>query len=465
VTQLEHQVRKAQRRLWLNRWLNQLAWTVTMAAFLYALVVLVQRLYDAPIPLMWVGLGFGGAALAASIAWSLATREGARHAATVLDAAAGLRERISSGLYCQTSRDPFARAVVADAESISRGLSVRTHLRLSVPRPLGWAGIAVVVAALMFLITPGVLQTGEASQVREAEQQVEQTQAVVKKKLGDIQKMAMTNPAMDDLKADLLELGKEPIGKLSDPSDIRHQAVKKIDKLQDAIKKKRQDSKYDSVSEMRKMMRALKPPDDSKSPTKKLSQALAQGDFKKAKEEIAKVREQLATLKSEQDKKMAERLSKELDELAKQLERAAQNKQLAEKLEQAGISKEDIERMLENLKKKDIDQLKKQLQEKGLTQQQAEKLAKQLQQRQQAGSMAQQLAQAMKQASKCNNPGQVGDAMDGLSQAGQQLSDVEQMQQEMDQLDSMMSDLQDAKDDLDKPCPDCNGTGTKDGKT
>ena len=51
--------------------------------------------------------------------------------------------------------------------------------------------------------------------------------------------------------------------------------------------------------------------------------------------------------------------------MAKQLEKIASNEQMKKNLQQAGIKKEDIDRLLEKLSKKDLDQLKKQLQEKG----------------------------------------------------------------------------------------------------
>src|SRR3989304_5122435 len=73
-------------------------------------------------------------------------------AAAKWDEAAGLRERLSSGRYCVGVDDPFAQAVVADAERISGSLSVRSHIRLRSPRPLGFAIIALVLACMSFLV-------------------------------------------------------------------------------------------------------------------------------------------------------------------------------------------------------------------------------------------------------------------------------------------------------------------------
>lgn len=463
MTQLERQVRKTQHRLWLNRWLNDLCRWVAGAALAYAVCVLVQRLFDAPIPLFWVGIAAGCVALTGASIQTYIRRETAEFAAARLDAAAGLRERISSGRYIGIATDPFAAAVVTDAERASASITVRRHIRLTMPKPIGMTAGALVLASLMFLLSPGLISRSEAKASADSQVAVEQTKVIVKKKLERVRKLAEDNPAFADLEADLSRLDKEPAGKFHRPSDVRHEAVKKIDKLADAIKQKRESGKYDSVNAMRKMLRGLKVPKESDAPTQKLAKALAQGDFKTAKEEINAIKEQLATLKMDGDKELTAKLSKQLDDIAKQLAEAAKDKKLTQQLAQAGIKKEDIERMLQNLKKKDLDDLKKQLEEKGMNQKQISKLVKQLQKKQSAGSKCKQMSKAMAQGAKCNS-GQMGEAIDGLSQAAAMLTELEQLEQEMNQIDSTLADLQDAKNDLGNSCSKCNGTGMKNGK-
>ena len=212
------------------------------------------------------------------------------------------------------------------------------------------------------------------------------------------------------------------------------------------------------------MLRGIKTPESTDSATQKLTKSLAQVDFKAAREELKKLQETLATLKSEHDREMVAKLSKQLAELAKQLDQASKNKKLMEKLEQAGVKPEDIKRMLENLKKKDLDQLKKQLEKSGMSQQQIEKLAKQLQRQQQGGSTCKNLSTSIDQASKAMNTGQMGEAMAGLQMADAQLSELEQLEQEMLQLDAAAAAMQNAKDNIDKPCSVCKGSGMSGGK-
>ena len=465
MTQLERQVGAAQHRLWFNRWLTQACWCLASAAGTFAVVVLVQRLFGVAIPLLWTGTALAVGAVLASVFWTSLTRESPAFAAARLDEAAGLRERLSSGRFCVASDDPFARAVVTDAERTSASLSARQHIRLIVPRPLALTSGVVLMAALMFLVPRDLLKRSEATESGPSPLEARQTQVAVKRTMDQVRTMGETNSTLEDLVEQALQ---RPDNRSNDqlkrPGDIRHTATKKIDRLQDAIKRKRKSSKYGVVNEMRKRMRGIKAPKDSAAPTQKLAKALTRGDFKTAREEIESLKEKLATLKSEQDKEMVAKMSKQLDDLSKQIEQLAKNKKLAQQLEQAGIKKEDVDRMLENLRKRDLDQLKKQLEKKGWDQQQIQQAMEQLRQQQQAGSMAQKMSQAMKQASKCNNPNQMGEAMSGLTKAGEQLSELEQLEQEMNELGSAAAQLQNLKDDIENQCPQCNGTGEKDGK-
>lgn len=465
MTQLQRQIRSAQHLLWLNRWLYTATYALAVGAGVMAGVVLIQRLFDWPMPLMWIAVSLLVCSIFSSLIWTWVSRENQEIAAAKLDEAAGLRERISSGHYCANSDDPFARAVLADAESISRSISARSHIRVKVPAPLGWSVLSMLIAACMLLITPGLLASSEVKEAKQKTVELYEAKVAVKKKMDKVRKMVQANPAMADMEDELDDLDMMAGGKLTHPSDIRHESIKKLEKLSDAVKQKRDSAKYDVPREMRKMLRGLKIPKSSQAPTQKLANALLKGDFKTAKQEINKLKEQLATLKSEEDKQMVEEMSKQLSQLAKQLEKLASDKKLQQKLKDAGLTDEEVKRILENLKKDDIEQIKKDLAKKGLDQKTIEKLAKQLKQNQQAGSIAKKLAQGMKKASQGAKTGQTGEAMSGLSAAADQLSELEQLEQEMNQLDSAMADLQNAKDSLDNACSKCNGSGSKNGKS
>jgi len=463
MTEIDRQVRTVQRRLWANLWLEQASWALTGAAGAFAAVVVAARLFGRDWPL---GVAAGVLAVLAVLLASLRSyllRASRDVAAATLDEAAGLRERVSTGLYCRTDLrqqdDEFARAVVTDAERISRSLSARQHVRLRAPFPLVYAGASTVVAALLLLLPAGLLAGEQERQAARDSRELARTRVVVQKRLEEIKKVAQTNPAMKDLKDALEKLSLEPQGRLEKPEQVRNEAIKRIDKLGDLLREQRRGEKHDRSLALKKMLRRIRQPGEAKSSADKLAQALARGDFKSGQEQLQAMKEQLARLKSPEDAEQLQAMQKQLEELARKISRAADDKRLAERLEQAGVEKKDIERMLRKLTKKDLDQLKQQLQKQGLTQKQIEKLARQLQQRQQACEACQQLAQAMQQAANAASEGNAGQTMAGLENAADQLSEMEMLEQELQQIDSMLASLQDAKNGLDNPCNNCGGAG------
>lgn len=456
---LERQIRAAQWRLFWNRWFGELCQCLWVAAGLLAVAVLVQRLWNLSIPLISVAGGLGTCAMAASIVRTIARRDGALTAAAALDSAAGLRERLSSGCLCQSDPDPFAQAVVADAERVSEALSVRQHLPFTTPRHLGSFAVTAAVAALCLLLPAGWLASETRANAAADAVRTEQAQADVRRSAAVVRKIAESTPALDALEEDAAELDKHAGAPLQH-DEMRHDAAKKIDNLADAVKERRESSRYQEADETRKTLRGIKSPENAETPAQRLAAALSQGDVKTAKEEIEAVKEQLATLKADSDKEAVDRLSKQLEELAKQIEKSAAEPKVEEALKQAGLDKEDVERMLQSLDKLDLDQIKKALEKMGLDPQKAAQLAKQLQQKQSATSAAKQLAQKLKNAASGARQGQTGDAMESLTLAQDQLSGLEQAQVEAAQLDAALAELQNERGKLgQKPCSNCQGTG------
>ncbi|MFQ5489260.1 MAG: hypothetical protein ACE5GE_00950 [Phycisphaerae bacterium] len=470
MTDMDRQIKATQRRLWINAWLDLTCWALTGASGAFAAVVVGDRLFDLGWPLGWIALWLTGAGLFIATCWSVVTRASEQRAAAALDEAAGLRERISTGLHCRTTLqhdpDPFAQAVVSDAERTSRLVTVRMHIRLRAPFALVYAGLACTAAALLLLLPAGLLIDDAVDAARDNGVEVRRTQAQVKKRFDKIKKVAQTNPALKELKEKLEAPDQGPQAGVQTPESVRNEALKKIDKLSDALREQQKSERFKTLQRMKKTLRGLKAPANAKTPVQKLTKALAEGNLKVAQEQIKTLQEQLAKLKSPEDAQKLALTKKQLEALAKKLSKLSDNKRLKQQLQQSGLKKEDIERMLRHLSKKDLDQARKQLQKKGLSQKQIDKLLKQLQQQQQNSAMAQKMAQAMKQAADAAAAGQSDQASQMLQGAGDQLSEMEMMEQEMAQIDSMLAELQSASNDLDacgrcggKGCSSCQGTG------
>lgn len=453
MTDLDRKIRSTQHRLWANSWFERTAWTLTAGAGAFAAVTLFDRLYDAGLPLGLVTLGILAAALVAGSIWTLATRTSREQAAACLDEAAGLRERVSSGLYCRQDAaslgdDPFARAVVEDAERTSGMVTVRMHVRLRAPFAAVYAVLASGLAALLLLVPAGLLVRDAVAQGPDNDE-VQRAKVEVRRKLDEVKKVAQTNPALKDLEKELENLDRMPAGKMDSPDKVRHEAIKKIDKLSDALRERQKDEEFKKLQQFRKLMRSVKGPQNAKTPVEKMRNSLAQGDFKGARQQLKDLQEKLAKAESKEDKERLQAMKNQLDELAKKLTAAADDKELRQKLQQAGVKKEDLERMLQRLTKKDLDQLRKQLQDQGMTQEQIEKIAQQMKDRQQACQACQQMAQAMSQAAQAAAAGDMASAAAQLDAAAGQLSEMEMLEQELNQIQAAMSEMQSAANSLD----------------
>lgn len=464
MTLIERKVRRAHRQLFINRTLQICGRTLLLAAAGFALTVIVDRVFNTPLPLTWAALTWLVAGIVAGVAWSFARRGSLAEAATALDAAAGLRERISSGLYCEQSDDPFERAVLADAERVSTGITVRRHLPVRWPASMSWAGAATAVALLTLLLPQwDVLADSREDEQQESQhvKQVQVAKAAWEKRSEAIRKQFDDNPL---LKEELDKLDEMKTARMESTQDLQRETIKRLESLRESLERKREETKYESVEELKKMLNRLpKEPQEKDSPVNKLSDALSKGDFSEAKESLKELQEKLAKADSPEDAALKKELEKKLEALAKQIEAAAEQKKIEEKLEGEGLKKEDIERLMASLEKKDMEAVKKALEEKGMSEQQAKDLAKQLAKSQAAQEMAKKLAQSMQ--SMAQGSASMSDEMsDAAGEAMGQLSDIESLEMEMAELSASMAELDGMQDGAESSCSQCNGSGMKDGQ-
>jgi len=452
MTDLQRPIRQARRRLWLNRWLQMLGWALTGAAGFFVLAVLAQRsLVLIEEPSVFLGIAAGaltGSALIASVIWLAVTGESRNEAAVRLDEAAGLKERLSSGLYCASLTDPFAQAVVADARRITKDLQAGRHLPIQFPRSSNYAAGSLLAALLTLWLFPTLDLMGSQSQRAQQRQQADalnKSQVHVKAVLQEtLTEISDKNPT---LKEELENLEPIQAAPLQTPLDVRRQALKKVEKVGEQLDKKRNSSKLAQVNEFKKMMRALTNQPKNNSPTSKLSQALAKGDMKSAQDALTAMQKQLAA------NPQNEELKQQLKQLANKLNQIAQNdKKLRDKLSEAGLSKEELEKALKNLKNKDFEAVAKQLANKGLSAQQINQTMQLLKKRCRACSSAGCLASSLMQAANSGS-------MAVLSNAAQQLSALQNMELQLMQLEAAMNELDSAKEQLTLVCKNCNGTG------
>jgi DNA repair exonuclease SbcCD ATPase subunit len=208
----------------------------------------------------------------------------------------------------------------------------------------------------------------------------------------------------------------------------------KLNDLSKQLSERRE--KLGGDNEIKKQLAGMK--DFNKGPADKMVDAMKNGDWDKAKQELEKLKNQIADGKL--DEKTKKELMKQLEQLKKNLEdAAAQRKQAIQEL------------------KKQIEEQKQKgnVAEAGKLQQKLDQLQKQQKQSQQLNKLAQKLAQAQKAM-------QQGDKQAAAQAMQQMMQQMEAMQKEMTEgqmLDAAMEQLEMAKNAM--GCQDCMGAGCK----
>lgn len=490
---LERQVRQAQQQLWLNRWLGQWGWCLFAVTCVWSALLLVDRLLGYDFPTGWFALGGLAASLVASGVWLALTREADHAAAVALDAAAGLKERVSTSLQVRPhAKDPFAAAVVADAERCAAGLSARKLIPLRWSGSLSYGSAMLIVGAILHLLPEfDLLNREEAQAADQAQQEVRaRVREVVAQPVSALSQLAEkhSDGEIDRQVRALEEALRQDAEK--DPDVLRREAVKQLDKLQDTLKNKANEDRFKALDETKKKLKQLGGPEDPKGDAAKLIEAMSSGDFDQAQRELKQLQEKLAQRAREGklDPQQAEQMRKQLEELAQKLQQASEDQQSKREMQNMGMSQQDMQRVLDALSKKDPEQLEKlakelseRLKDKGVTPEQLQKLMEKMAQRQEACKSMKEMAQKMANAGQKLQEGDTEAAQDELGEAGEMLSEMEQLEQQLNDLEAQMSMLDDARDELNEgdqegegackpcggtgfrkdgaPCPHCNGTG------
>jgi hypothetical protein len=206
----------------------------------------------------------------------------------------------------------------------------------------------------------------------------------------------------------------------------------KLNDLAKELEQKRQKLGGDSA--LKEQLQKMK--DLGAGPADKAAQAMKQGDWNKALQEIDKLAKELREGKL--DKQGQEQLAKQLQKMKEKLEAAAEAHQQA---------MADLKKQIEEQKKAGN------LAKAGELQQKLEQLQKQ----QPAMDRLQQLAQQMAQAQQGLQNGNGKKAADAMGQMSKQLAEMQKEMDQMKALDAMMDQMEMAKDAM--VCKNCNGKG------
>lgn len=433
---LKQQVRRARRRLALQRFLAVLTWS--WFAWLLAAAVVVTVDKYRPIGLeawAWPAIGLG-AGLLTAIIWSLVTRRTELEAAIEIDRRFGLKERVSSTYALDAGQldSSAGRALVEDAMKRVQRLHVADQFRLRLSR---WSLLPLLPAVAVFLIAvflqPAVdgNKAGGSVATKAERKQVKASVDPLRKKSLERRKEARDKGLLqaEELFAKL-EQGTKDLAK-SELTD-KKQALMELNDLAKDLEKRREQ--LGAAQKMQDQFKQLK--DLDKGPADKMADALKNGDFQVAMKEINQLRDKLENGKLDAEAKAA--LEKQLKQMEDKLRKMADSHEKA---------MQSMKKQIEELKKKGQGQQAKELEEK----------LSQMQQQSSQMKLAKQMADQMGQCTKCMQQGDKAGAAKAMSKLQEQLAELQQQADEMAMLEDAMSELEMAKDAM--SCKECNGEG------
>ncbi|RMF81027.1 MAG: hypothetical protein D6744_07595, partial [Planctomycetota bacterium] len=300
---IEQQVQRVRRRLNFNLFLNRLAVSVAIVAGLWSAVVVLDRVLSLELALWPSVMVAALATIALAGVLTFLHRATALQAAVAIDAAAGLKERVSSALALQDHSEPFARATIHDAERVAQSVHVPTHMPISAPQrwPLPIATLAASVILYLFMPNLNLLarsteESGESFGEAEVAER-ERIEVAIAEQKTRIKQRLENKPQLAGLMQELqqLDIPENPDVK---PEDIRRDVVKKVDRVADKIEAQLNDQNLAMLEEMRKQLARLEtPPGDD--PASKLAENLAKGDMQGAKAALSELKKQLEEAQKE----------------------------------------------------------------------------------------------------------------------------------------------------------------------
>lgn len=428
MDEIQKSVDAARRRLVLRQWAGRLAVCLTVTFCAALLAILAPKLFALPqLPAQWAALWLGGAGLVGIVAasvWTALRPKSRLDAAVEIDRRYELRERIASSLTL-TEDDLTTQAGAALARDAQRAIAkveVNDRFTLGLDRGV-WRPIAPAVVALLVATLVGN-RTAEATVDQPPTEQVAAEQAKKAAEEARKQLEKRRQQAEKDGLADasaLLKKIEEGTADLAE-KDAKNptKAAVKLNDLSQQLAERRE--KLGGGEELRNQLNRMK--DLGKGPADKAADAMKQGDWKKAMEEIAKIREDIAGGKVSPEKQQ---------QLAAQLGKMQQR--LAEAAQQQREQKQELQRQLEEAQRKgDLNQA-------GKLQQKLDQLGQKTPQMQRL----EQLAQQMQQAQQALDQGDAKQAADAMQQLAQQMDQMAREDQEMKMLDGAMTDIMDAK--------------------
>lgn len=431
-TLVEKQVRMVRRRLVLQNFIHALwvAWAIALGA------ACVWFLIEALLPntflpwVRWTGpAALLGAGTLAAFVYACLTAPPLVTAALVLDERCELKERVTTFLTlpAELLDKPAGQALAQDVhDQIAKldtagkfGLNLRWQTALL---PVG-AGALAILAAL-FAPSLGSISLARTTKSKPANIDA----AEIQQQLDNLRKVTFT-PKDAELKSEKLKeleaQWEKLVNKPLDPNneDKIRERVGEMKAMEDQLKRRAEELKAQSSKgkDIQQLLKELAQLDNKKlepGPAKDLEDALKKGDMAKVREILDQLAKEMKAGKLDPEK--LKKMAKQFEELHARMKRALdQNdmkKKLEEKFKKGEITKEQLDREMDNLK----DQ-KKEMRE------------------------WQELADLLGQCKECMKDGDMQKAGDEIGKALEKVKTIELTEDELNEILDRLENLEEAE--------------------
>lgn len=438
---IQAKIRQVIQRLFLQNLVTRLPWFLFSLLMIAAIAIAVPRivyweristaeaLWNWTLAWAWGAAGLAVVLTLVSCWWS---RLGVVQAAERLDEQFGLQQRASSVLLMSNKGvDPgFYEALLQDAERKVGDVTVGDRFPIRSRWPL-------LMPALPLLLLFGLTLVPAAAAPEQPE--TVELEEEAKNKLAELIRKASNKEKKED-NADISDE--------MDPTRVVEQAMEKAEKdltkkevsKKDAmvaindVKKAIEDqqNKLGKADALKQRLKQMK--DQQGGPADEMSEALQEGKFEDAANELKKLADKLA--KGELSKEDMEKLGKQMD---------AMNKQLNEMKKEFENQKKDLERQIQDAAAAGDLQRAAELQKQ---KEELEQQQRQMNQMQKMGEQAGKLAEALKEAQKNGgkmDPQQMKEMQQAMQNMQQQMKEMDLDAKQMQQLQEMMDKMDEMK--------------------
>jgi len=389
--------------------------------------------FDSWSKIWFIGAGLSAAIVAAII--SLFYRPSAIHSAIEIDRRFGLRERISSAMLLDPTekRTAVGEALLQDAETKAERIEVAEHFPIRSAPQTPWVVLPFLACIAMFWVPDADLPLlnklpgATSERLTNIKIQTQPILEMIKKKREEAEEKGLQDAA-DEFKK--IEKKLEDFQKSSTIDSKK--MLSDFNEIKKEIERKKESmGGSDSV---KKALENLK--DIDKGPAEKIADALKEGDFDKAGNELEKLLNQMKSGNLTEDQK--KQLTKQLDQMQKALEKAQANEQKAIEEAKKELAKAQNSGDLEKTAK-------------------LQKKIEQMEANAQKAKAMNAVKASMQKAQKAMEKGDQKGAQEALESLQEELGELASDQESLQEMEDMMDDLQMVKKSA--SCSDCEGAG------